>query len=128
MNLQEKPYLRQIKLRKDQIISVDSYPFNIPEINLLDSMDFHPDVTFFVGENGSGKSTLIEAIAIALGFNAEGGTKQSTFSTARTHSELNKCTKSIKSFKMPIHVGKARLDRSGGTVCRVVLPALSRCR
>jgi predicted ATPase len=32
-------------------------------------------VTFFVGENGSGKSTLLEAIAVASGFNPEGGTK-----------------------------------------------------
>ena len=32
-----------------------------------------------VGENGTGKSTLLEAIAVAYGFNAEGGTEISTF-------------------------------------------------
>ncbi|WP_318460481.1 AAA family ATPase [Photobacterium leiognathi] len=38
----------------------------------MDFIEFHPDVTFFVGENGAGKSTLIEAIAVAMGLNAEG--------------------------------------------------------
>ena len=47
----------------------------------------HP-VTFFVGENGTGKSTLLEAIAVAYGFNPEGGTKNFNFSTEDSHSEL----------------------------------------
>jgi predicted ATPase len=34
-----------------------------------------------VGENGTGKSTLLEAIAIAFGFNPEGGTKNFRFSS-----------------------------------------------
>ena len=38
-------------------------------------MDFHRDVTFFVGENGSGKSTMLEALAVALGFGKDGGTR-----------------------------------------------------
>lgn len=41
-----------------------------------------------MGENGSGKSTLLEALAIAHGFNPEGGTKNYVFSTHDTHSEL----------------------------------------
>jgi predicted ATPase len=41
-------------------------------------------VTFLIGENGSGKSTLLEAIAVARGFNAEGGTKNFRFNTALT--------------------------------------------
>lgn len=45
-------------------------------------------ITFLVGENGTGKSTLIEAIAIAYGFNAEGGTKNFNFATTKSHSEL----------------------------------------
>lgn len=36
-----------------------------------------------------------------MGFNAEGGTKQSTFSTSRTHSPLHQYLKTIKSFKYP---------------------------
>ena len=49
---------------------------------------FHRQVTIFVGENGSGKSTLIEALAISQGFNPEGGTKNFSFSTEDSHSEL----------------------------------------
>ena len=46
------------------------------------------DYLCIVGENGSGKSTLLEAIAVAHGFNPEGGTKNYCFSTHDTHSEL----------------------------------------
>lgn len=51
-------------------------------------MRFCSDVTFFVGENGTGKSTLLEGLAVACGFNAEGGTRNFSFATAETHSEL----------------------------------------
>ena len=40
------------------------------------------------GENGSGKSTLLEAIAVAHGFNPEGGTKNYVFSTYDEYPEL----------------------------------------
>ena len=52
-------------------------------------MNLTTPVTFVVGENGSGKSTLVEAIAVGSGFNAEGGTRQVTFSTMNTESELH---------------------------------------
>lgn len=52
---------------------------------------FRAPVTFLVGENGTGKSTLLEAIAVAAGFNAEGGTRNFNFSTNPTHSELYRC-------------------------------------
>ena len=45
-------------------------------------------MTFLVGENGTGKSTLLEAVAVACGFNAEGGTRNFSFSTRETHSPL----------------------------------------
>jgi predicted ATPase len=41
-------------------------------------------VTFFLGANGTGKSTLLEALAMALGFNAEGGSVNFRFSTLAT--------------------------------------------
>lgn len=53
-------------------------------------IEFSSPVTFFVGENGTGKSTLIEAIAVAFGFNPEGGTKNFCFDTNSTHSPLYK--------------------------------------
>ena len=65
-----------------------SYLRNIPAISGISHMAFTHPVTFFVGENGSGKSTLLEAIAIAYGFNPEGGTRNYSFSTYDSHSEL----------------------------------------
>lgn len=69
----------------------NSYLCKLPAVNyLIQNKKLHLDsnVTFFVGENGTGKSTLLEAIAVAYGFNAEGGSKNFNFSTNKTHSEL----------------------------------------
>ena len=65
-----------------------SYLRDIPALSGIDRITFTHPVTFFVGENGSGKSTLLEAIAIAYGFNPEGGTRNYSFSTYDSHSEL----------------------------------------
>jgi len=48
------------------------FPFTVPTIASLDSLDLDAPVTCFVGENGSGKSTLLEAIAIAAGLPSAG--------------------------------------------------------
>lgn len=80
-------YITGLKLRWDSIAG-DSYLRNIEAIKAIDELRFHSPVTFFVGENGSGKSTLLEAVAIACGFNPEGGTKNYSFSTYDSHSEL----------------------------------------
>ncbi len=69
-------------------IDDDSYLKKIEAFKGIERLEFHNSITFFVGENGSGKSTLLEAIAIAHGFNPEGGTKNYFFSTHDTHSEL----------------------------------------
>ena len=58
-----------------------SYLRGISAISGVERIGFGHSVTFFVGENGSGKSTLLEAIAIACGFNPEGGTRNYSFST-----------------------------------------------
>jgi len=47
-------------------------------------------VTFLVGENGSGKSTLVEGVAIAAGFNAEGGSRSFRFATRTSESSLGR--------------------------------------
>ena len=65
-----------------------SYLWEIPAISGVEHISFTHPVTFFVGENGSGKSTLLEAIAVAYGFNPEGGTRNYSFSTYDSHSEL----------------------------------------
>lgn len=70
----------------------DSYVTDIPAVRQIyekEELSFKKPVTFFCGENGSGKSTLLEAIAVAEGFNAEGGSRDHMFSTRETHSELS---------------------------------------
>ena len=67
-------YLRSVSLQREAVPSFDSYPFDLSAVQSLNSLEFHPKVTYFVGENGMGKSTLMEAIAVGLGFNPEGGT------------------------------------------------------
>ena len=69
-------------------ISDNSYLRNIDAIRDLWSLKFNKNITIFVGENGSGKSTLLEASAISYGFNPEGGTRNYSFSTYDSHSEL----------------------------------------
>lgn len=69
-------------------INKESYLNSINALNDIEMLTFHSPITFFVGENGSGKSTLLEAMAIAEGFNPEGGTKNYQFSTYDSHSEL----------------------------------------
>ena len=71
-----------------QRIDGSSYLRRIEALVGLDRVDFTCPITFFVGENGSGKSTLLEAIAIAEGFNPEGGTRNYRFSTRDSHSQL----------------------------------------
>jgi predicted ATPase len=73
-----------------------SYPFSLPAIRGLRTLEFTSPVTFFVGENGSGKSTLIEAIAIAAGLNPEGGSRNFNFSTLATHSPLHQYTRLVR--------------------------------
>lgn len=81
-------YLQKVAIRDQQLLKNRNYPFSIPAIRKMGEIEFHPQVTFFIGENGSGKSTLLEAIAVGFGFNPEGGTRNFNFSTYASHSEL----------------------------------------
>ena len=82
-------FIHSMELIRDEHWDARSYPFSLPVVRGWDRLEFHPRVTFFVGENGSGKSTLIEALAVAAGFNAEGGSKNFNFSTRASHSPLD---------------------------------------
>ena len=83
-------YLSAARLRREAVPSFERYPFSLPAVRGLETIRFHPSVTYFVGENGSGKSTLLEAVAVSLGFNAEGGAlHELRFATRESHSELH---------------------------------------
>lgn len=96
-------YADSVFLRRP--LEANSYLNSLPAVNWLKEHRLMLDtpVTFLVGENGSGKSTLLEAIAVSCGFNAEGGTRNFTFSTRATHSELGEY----------ITVAKRRYPRDG---------------
>jgi len=54
-----------------------------------------------VGENGSGKSTIIEAIALAAGFNLEGGSKNFQFATVQREEEHPRLLKLMRAPRRP---------------------------
>lgn len=93
-------YIKEVRFQwpKD-----DSYAY-YGQINVLkntDNLILDKSVTFFVGENGTGKSTLTEAIAIAYGFNPEGGSLNHNFTSKSTHSLFYKQLLLSKSFYHP---------------------------
>ena len=92
-------YIRSIKINKQY--QEGSYVFQLPVVKNFKPIEFKSNVTFFIGENGCGKSTLLEAIAVCLGFNAEGGSKNFCFSTKETHSPLFEYLKISKGIKTP---------------------------
>jgi len=94
-------YVREVKLRREKVSSFDAYPFSLPVVRHLEALDLHPAVTFLVGENGSGKSTLLEALAVAWGFNPEGGTKNFRFGTRASHSVLHEYLRLVKGVRRP---------------------------
>ena len=79
-------FLRSVRLRAGA--PADPYPYGLPAVAGLD-LPFSP-VTMLVGDNGSGKSTLIEALAVAAGYNAEGGGRNLHFETFATHTDLHR--------------------------------------
>jgi len=97
--LDAEHYLLDVKLRRERVPSFDAYPFSLPVVRNLHTLELHPKVTFVIGENGSGKSTLLEAIATAWGFNAEGGSKNFRFQTRGSHSALHEYLLLVKSFR-----------------------------
>ena len=82
------PYLFALRLKGE----ADDYTDELPALRDVERVELHPRVTFLVGENGSGKSTLVEALAVALKLNPEGGTRlqQFAFATRSSHSQLHR--------------------------------------
>jgi predicted ATPase len=92
--------IRSVTLERDGL-DVSRYPFSIPAVRSLTTLELDPHVTLFAGENGSGKSTLIEAIAVAAGFNAEGGSRNMSLSTRASHSELHRALRLVRDGRTP---------------------------
>lgn len=88
-------FIRGIKIDWNKI-SKNSYLRKIPSIHSINNLSFKSKITFFVGENGTGKSTLLESIALAYGFNPEGGSRNFNFSTKDTHSELHQAINIVR--------------------------------
>ena len=90
-------YISEIRFKDN--IERSSYLKGLPIVKFLAEkgrITLNKSVTFFVGENGTGKSTLLEAVAVAYGFNPEGGSVNFNFSTKKTHSELWECLTLVK--------------------------------
>ncbi|MDF2924089.1 MAG: ATPase [Paenibacillaceae bacterium] len=81
-------FLRSLELLDRTDTDRGSYPFTIPAIRALRSLEFKNNVTFLVGENGSGKSTLLEGIAYQCGFNTAGGSRNNYYEVDASRSYL----------------------------------------
>ena len=94
-------YISGLSLTKEP---PEEYLSRLPAVRCIreqGGLEFSRSVTFLVGENGVGKSTLLEAIAVAWGFNPEGGTVNFNFSTRDSHSGLWECMRLIKGVRRP---------------------------
>lgn len=96
----EQRFIQNITIDWNKI-DYGSYLRNIPALQFENSLSFKKNITFFVGENGTGKSTLLEAIAVAYGFNPEGGSLNYSFSTYDSHSELYHSIRMTRGYTKP---------------------------
>lgn len=87
---QSEPFIHEVRIFREEGSLQHRYAEEISSLRNLEELKLHPKVTFFIGENGSGKSTLLEAIAVAAGFNPEGGNQNFNFESKATHADLYK--------------------------------------
>lgn len=81
-------FVTNIKIEHNKV-DESAYPFCIPIVKNFKELKLTKPVTFLIGENGIGKSTFIEALAVSVGLNPEGGSQNFNFSTKNTHSILS---------------------------------------
>jgi len=70
--LLSEPQLMAVRHAHPPWADASRFPFSVPTIASMTSLDLDAPVVCFVGENGSGKSTLLEAIAIAAALPSAG--------------------------------------------------------
>lgn len=84
------PFLRSITPKVSLREGPARFPFSVPVIRALESLELTSAVTFFVGENGSGKSTLLEGVATAVGLPVVGSEAIRDDATLAAQRELAK--------------------------------------
>src|SRR5262245_2896039 len=94
-------FVRRVALETAADRPLAGHPFDLPAIRHLGEREFESPVTVFVGENGMGKSTLLEALAVAVGFNPEGGSRNLRFTTRATHSPLHRHLRVVRGTRRP---------------------------
>jgi predicted ATPase len=92
--LPDRP-IRRVELDPAAEIDRGAWWAKIPAVAALleHGLNIPAGVTFLIGENGSGKSTVIEALAVAHGLNAEGGSRDARHSSRATESPLGAALK-----------------------------------
>ncbi len=81
--------VRRVQERDEQPYDRRSWPATLPAVaQLLDEGLDLGRLTVLVGENGAGKSTVLEAVALAFGLSAEGGSTGARHRTRESESEL----------------------------------------
>ena len=96
-------FVRALQVVRERIPDASRYPYTLPAVRALIEAEvaLHPQVTFFVGENGSGKSTILEALAVAAGLNAEGGSRNFNFATRSSESDLVASLRLVRGTRRP---------------------------
>lgn len=94
-------YIQGLTLVDWEGVDRKSYPYHLPAVSNWRSLPVESPLTCFVGENGSGKSTLLEAIAVAWGINAEGGSRNFNFATHDAQYPLANHLRLVKGIRRP---------------------------
>lgn len=89
--------VRRVERARDLEVPAHGWPWSLAPVAqlLTEGLDLG-QVTVLVGENGTGKSTLVEAVAMAYGLNAEGGSTAPRHRTAASESGLHEALSLVR--------------------------------
>jgi len=86
-------HLTSISLGKIPVADATRFPFAVPAVANLGTLELTTPVTLLVGENGSGKSTLLEGLAAAIGLPTVGADSADRDPTLVQQRKLGKALK-----------------------------------
>lgn len=92
-------FIRDVTIDWDAVPR-DAYVRDIAALTSFDTLRLTHNVTLFAGENGTGKSTLLEAMAVAYGYNAEGGSMNFRFTTYDDVSPLHEAVHLTRGYRV----------------------------